>query len=141
MKFIVEGKPQGKARARTFYNKRIGKMQSITPEQTKSYEDLIRWSYKAQGGGYYINMPLQVRITAFYPIPKSFNKAKRERAISDDLRPTTKPDCDNIIKVVLDALNGVAYYDDKQVVCVSCNKYYGERGYLKIEIEEIKRED
>lgn len=137
MQFIVEGKPQGKARARTFYNSRVGKMQSITPEQTKSYEDLIRWKYRAAGGQYMGEKVLQVNIKAVYPIPKSFNKAKINDAIDGKIRPTTKPDCDNIIKVVLDALNGVAYYDDKQVVCVSCNKYYGREGYLCIEIEEI----
>ena len=137
MQFIVEGKPQGKARARTFYNKRMGKMQSITPEQTKSYEDLIRWSYKAAGGQYLGEKVLSVDIQAYYPIPKSFSKKKREEAKADRVYPTTKPDCDNIIKVVLDALNGVAYYDDKQVVCVSCNKYYGDTGYLQIGISEL----
>lgn len=137
MQFIVEGKPQGKARARTFYDKRSGKHRSITPEQTKSYEDLIRWSYRAAGGKYLAEKTLQVAIRAFYPIPKAFSKAKKNAAYSTFLRPTIKPDCDNIIKVVLDALNGVAYYDDKQVVCVSCNKYYADTGYLKIQIEEI----
>lgn len=137
MQFIVEGRPQGKARARTFYNSRAGKMQSITPEQTKSYEDLIRWKYKAAGGEYYGEKTLQVSIQAYYPIPKGFSKAKVNDAIGGNLRPTTKPDCDNIIKVVLDALNGVAYYDDKQVICVSCNKYYGQQGYLLIHINEI----
>ena len=137
MRFIVEGKPQGKARARTFYNKRVGKMQSITPEQTKSYEDLIRWSYRAAGGKYLGEKTLQVDIRAFYPVPKAFSKAKTNGAVNGEIRPTTKPDCDNIIKVVLDALNGVAYYDDKQVVCVSCNKYYGETGYLEITITEV----
>lgn len=140
MQFIVEGRPQGKARARTFYNSRIGKMQSITPEKTKSYEDLIRWSYKAAGGKYLEEKTLQVDIKAFYPVPKGFSKAKHNDAVGGFLRPTTKPDCDNIIKVVLDALNGVAYYDDKQVVCVSCNKYYAERGYVQITIEELKGE-
>lgn len=137
MEFKVEGKPQGKARARTFYNKKLGRMQSITPEQTKSYEDLIRWSYTAAGGKYLGETTLQVNIQAYYPIPKSFSKAKTNDAVTQKLRPTTKPDCDNIIKVVLDALNGVAYYDDKQVICVSCNKYYGETGCLQISIKEI----
>lgn len=139
--FTVEGKPQGKARARTFYDNRAGKMRSITPAQTRSYEDLIRWKYKEAGGIYHGESTLQVVITAFYPIPQSFSRAKRKAAETRNLRPTTKPDCDNIIKVVLDALNGVAYYDDKQVVCVSCNKYYAETGYLNIEIMELKNED
>lgn len=135
--FKVEGKPQGKARARTFYDKRLGKMNSITPEQTKIYEDLIRWSYKAAGGKYLGEAVLQVNIQAYYPIPKGFSKAKKTAAIAEKLRPTTKPDCDNIIKVVLDALNGVAYYDDKQVVQVSCDKYYAETGYLFITVSDI----
>lgn len=137
MEFIVEGKPQGKARARTYYDKRAGKMRSFTPDQTKSYEDLIRWSYKSAGGRYMVEATLQVDIQAHYPIPKSWNRGKTNEAVMGITRPTVKPDCDNIIKVVLDALNGVAYYDDKQVVCVSCNKYYGDRGYLKIAIREI----
>ena len=138
MEFIVEGKPQGKARARTFYDSRAGKMRSITPEQTTSYENLIRWSYKSFGGEYMGETVLQADINAYYPIPQSFSKKKRDAALNGVLRPTTKPDCDNIIKVVLDALNGVAYYDDKQIVSVSCNKYYGERGYLHIKVEELK---
>jgi Holliday junction resolvase RusA-like endonuclease len=137
MIFTVEGKPQGKARARTFYDKKVGKMRSVTPEQTKSYEDLIRWSYRAAGGQYMGEKVLQVSIKAFYPIPSSFSKKKRDAALNGEIRPTTKPDCDNVIKVVLDALNGVAYYDDKQVVYVSCNKFYAEQGGLKICITEI----
>lgn len=135
--FLVEGKPQGKQRARTFYDKRADKMRSITPEVTKSYEDLIRWSYKAAGGQYIGESLIRVEIEAFYPIPKSWSKKKRAEVIKDTIRPTTKPDCDNIIKVVLDALNGVAYYDDKQVIGTSCEKYYGDTGYLKIVVNEV----
>ena len=135
--FLVEGKPQGKARARTFYDNHAGKMRSVTPGQTKSYEDLIRWNYRAAGGQYLGEKLISVDIQAFYPIPKSFSKKKRKAAVFEETRPTTKPDCDNVIKVVLDALNGVAYYDDKQVISVSCNKYYGETGYLKITVKEL----
>lgn len=134
MQFIVEGKPQGKARARTFYNKKTNKMQSITPEQTRSYEDLIRWSYKAAGGQYLGEKTLGVYIDAYFPIPQSWSKKKKEEAENGKIRPTTKPDCDNIIKVVLDALNGVAYYDDKQVITVNCCKFYDDKGYLVVRI-------
>ena len=135
--FIVEGKPQAKARARTVRNKYTGKVNSYTPEKTASYEDLIRWSFKAAGGEYMGEKLLEAEIQAFYPIPKSCTKKNRLAIMRDEIRPQTKPDCDNIIKIVLDALNGVAYYDDKQVVCVSCNKYYGETGYLKITLKEF----
>lgn len=138
MLFIVEGKPQGKGRARTVRNKYTGKVHSFTPERTANYEELIRWSYKASGGEFHFDKALIVDILAFYPIPKGFNKAKKKSATDGILRPTAKPDCDNIIKVVLDALNGVAYYDDKQVVRVCCDKYYSETGHLKIEVKELE---
>ena len=142
IEFTVNSKPQGKARARTFYDHRLGKMKSVTPIQTKFYEELIRWSYAEAGGEYMGEKLMQVDIRAFYPIPKTWSKKKKQAAASGELRPTTKPDCDNVIKVVLDALNGVAYYDDKQVVCVSCSKYYSpvDLGYMKIKIQEAKKE-
>lgn len=138
--FFVEGKPQAKARARVVRNRHTGKVHSYTPEKTAAYEDLIRWSYKAAGGEYMGEKLLEAEIQAFYPIPKSTTKKARLAIMQEDIRPQTKPDCDNIIKVVLDALNGVAYYDDKQVVCVSCNKYYGDMGYLKITLKELGEE-
>lgn len=136
--FIVDGKPQGKLRARTFYNSRMGRMQSITPQQTKDYEDLIAWSYKAAGGRYLGDRLVEVDISAFYDIPKSTSKKKRQEILENGIRPTVKPDCDNIIKVVLDALNSIAYTDDKQVVSVRCQKYYTEAaGYLSVTVKEI----
>lgn len=136
MIFTVIGKPKGKARARTFYNKRMGKMQSITPEETKSYEELIRWSYKASGGEYLGDKAIKLSVKAFYPIPQAFSKAKQEQALQGKIRPMTKPDMDNILKAVLDALNGVAYYDDKQVISIACEKWYAEKGCLEIELKE-----
>lgn len=79
MKFIVEGKPQGKARARTFYNSRLGKMQSITPEQTRSYEDLVRWSYKAAGGTYLGKGQFTVVIRAIYEVPVLIPRRSEKR--------------------------------------------------------------
>ena len=137
MKFIVEGKPQGKARARTFYNKRMGKMQSITPEQTKSYEDLIRWSYKAAGGQYLGEKVLCVDISAYYQIPKSFSKKKREDCLTGAIRPTGRVDVDNIAKAVLDALNGVCYLDDRQVVDLTVSKWYAEKPHIKVSIKPL----
>lgn len=139
VEFCVQGKPQGKARARTFYDTKTNKMRSITPQQTKSYEDLIRWSYISAKGKYFGTSLVKVDIIAYYEIPQSFTKKKREQAINKEIYPTSKPDCDNIIKVVLDALNGVAYYDDKQVISVSCKKVYAPQGcvYVKLNILDI----
>lgn len=137
MRFIVNGMPQGKSRARTVRNKYTEKVHSYTPEKTQSYEDLIRWAYKEAGGEYMGEKALRIDIAAYFPIPQSFSKKKRSDAFIGILKPTKKPDCDNIIKVVLDALNGVAYHDDKQVTGVSCIKFYEEEGCLDIHIQEL----
>ena len=135
--FIVEDQPKGKARARTVRNPYTGKVHSYTPANTAAHEKLIKSSYIAAGGKHFGEKPLEITIKAYCVIPKSYTKNQRQAIEQGKLKPTKKPDCDNIIKVVCDALNGVAYNDDKQVICVSCNKYYGNTGYLHITINEI----
>ena len=67
--------------------------------------------------------PVAVDITAFYPFSSSYPKKKQEQ-IRPGARPTKKPDLDNIAKIILDALNHVAWQDDKQVVCMILTKNY-----------------
>ena len=134
MKFIVNGAPRGKQRARTFYNARMGKMQSITPEATKDYESLIRWSFTQAGGKYMGDKCITLNIVAVYPIPKSFSKSKRQLAMEGRIFPKVKPDLDNMAKAVLDALNGVCYADDKQVIAFSSCKKYGTEPRLEVEV-------
>lgn len=134
---IVEGKVEGKGRPRF---KKVGNfVQTYTPKNTRYYEKMIADAYKEQSGVLYpTEMPLKLRIRAIIGIPSTFTKKKKSRAIQGELRPTKKPDADNIAKSVLDALNGVAYADDKQVVDLGIKKYYGEVERVEIEIQEVK---
>lgn len=130
--FEIPGKPQGKARPRIVRNRYTGEVHGITPEKTQAYEDLVRWSWKAAGGKFLGDRLLEVHITAEFAIPKSYSK-KRVREIEENgLRPTCKPDLDNIQKVILDALNRAAYKDDAQVVKVSCEKKYAQNGAERV---------
>ena len=52
-------------------------------------------------------------------------------------RPTKKPDIDNVEKIILDALNGIAYDDDKQVVEEASSKLYSDVPRVEIEVYEI----
>lgn len=137
MQFTVYGQPQGKARARTFYDKRSRSMRSVTPEKTTSYEDLVRWSYKAAGGEYLGEDPIEVEIIAGYEIPKSWSMKKKQEALDDHIRPTVKPDLDNIAKAILDALNGVAFKDDNQVVRLIVSKYYSKEAAVRVFINKV----
>lgn len=80
-----------------------------------------------------------MRLTFFMPIPVSWSKAKKEAATKGDVLPTTKPDIDNLAKCVLDALNGIAYRDDNQVVRLEVSKFYGEPATL-ISLEPLSAE-
>ena len=134
-KIIVEGQPQGKLRARHGKNFITGAPQTYTPEKTRAYEAHIAWSYKAQGGRHYGDSYVRLGVLAFYSIPKSWTKAKQQQAREGALRPSVKPDADNIIKAAADALNGVAYTDDTQVVEVFARKYYSDHPRIEIYIE------
>ena len=72
---------------------------------------------------------------AFYPIPESWSKSKKARAIQGEIVPTVKPDCDNVIKAILDSLNGVAYKDDNQVIEINFIKKYSLKKDARIEVE------
>ena len=140
--FVIDGKPQGKARARTFYNPKLGRVQSMTPENTVLYENLVKQSFVQQAGKdarWFNKEPLAVYITAFYPIPASTTKKDRQLICSGKLFPTKKPDADNVAKVICDALNGVAYGDDTQIIKLSILKAYTEeQPRVQVCIEEIK---
>lgn len=138
--FVIDGKPQGKARARTFYNPKLGRVQSMTPENTVLYENQIKAEYNAQANVKWLNKePLAMYITAYYPIPKSTTKKDRQLICSGKLYPTKKPDADNVAKVICDALNGVAYGDDTQIIKLSILKAYTEeQPRVQVFIEEIK---
>lgn len=138
--FTVPGKPQGKARARTFYNPKTKGMSSMTPEKTVLYENLIATCYLQEAGDerFSDDAYLKVRIQVFYEIPKSSTKTKKAAMAAGEILPDKKPDIDNIAKAVLDALNEVAYRDDAQVVELQMRKKYSDRPRLEICIEELE---
>ena len=76
------------------------------------------------------------RIKVYFDIPKSISKAKKAEMLLNSIRPTKKPDCDNIAKAVLDSLNGIAYKDDKQVVFLTVEKFYGDTPKVCLILQE-----
>lgn len=138
VKFEVLGVPVGKSRPK--FSTVNGHAVAYTPAKTANYETLVKLSYQQKYAGctFEKNVPLMADITALFPIPKSASKKLQAKMLSGAVRPTKKPDCDNIIKAVLDALNGVAYYDDSQVVKICIRKRYDTNPRTIIEIIELK---
>lgn len=133
--FTVHGEPQGKARPRAV--RQSGTMHIYTPQKTKDYEREIAMAYKTQCSGMFSGA-VEVEIHAYYTIPKSASRKRVLDMVSDIERPTKKPDGDNIAKAVCDALNGIAYKDDSQVVDLTVRKYYSKFPRVQVFISEAK---
>lgn len=132
--FEVTGEIVGKARPRM--NTYTGK--AYTPTKTKNYEYLVKQSFLLK----YPNAEVlegraSVSILALFQVPKSTSKKNYEKMLNKQISPTKKPDIDNIAKIVLDALNKLAYKDDTQVVDLNIAKAYADRERLIIKIEEF----
>lgn len=135
-KFTVLGQPQGKGRPRFVRTATGGR--AVTPARTRAYESYISWEYTRQANVYYsARYALKMSIKAFFKVPKSTSKKQKTKMLAGEIRPTKKPDMDNIIKAIADALNGIAYEDDKQIVECCIKKYYTEEERIEVEIENI----
>jgi Holliday junction resolvase RusA-like endonuclease len=132
--FSVPGEPKGKGRPKFVKSTGI----AFTPKETANYENWVKTCFlnmhqqKIQG-----DVPLRANITAYFQIPKSASKKERQRMEIGTVLPMKKPDADNIVKIILDSLNGIAYDDDKQVCEVCFRKYYGEPR-VDVQIKEIE---
>jgi Holliday junction resolvase RusA-like endonuclease len=129
--FFVQGVPVGKMRARVVHRGRF--VREYSPGKQTKYESHVRECYK---GTKNTSLPLSVEILSVLPIPKSFSKKKRAECLCCNILPTSKPDTDNIAKSVMDALNGFAYKDDRQVVSVLSIKVYGDNPGAYVVINE-----
>ena len=131
--FEIVGEPQGKGRPR--FSTRGGFVKTYTPEKTASYENFVKLCYLNKYKGQKLDGEIIAEIIAYFSIPKSFSKKKRLEAIEGKIKPTKKPDTDNIAKTILDSLNGIAFEDDKQVVALLVNKLYGEEAKVIVTLK------
>ncbi len=132
--FEVIGDIKGKARPRV----NTLTCRAYTPGDTKDYEMLVKQYFKIKHPR---SLPLEnrvkVTINAYFKIPKTTTKKDRKLIEEGVLSPTKKPDIDNIVKIILDSLNGIAFKDDNQITKIEVEKLYAldeiEKVYVKIE--------
>lgn len=137
IKFTVPGEPKGKGRPR------FGKSGvTHTPTQTVNYETLVKMEYQSKYGTFRFpdDAPIDARLMVYYPIPKSASKKKQEMMRNHQLRPMKKPDLDNVCKMILDALNYIAYRDDTQIVDCQIRKFYSDNPRVVVTLTELEVE-
>ena len=135
--FTVPGAPHGKGRARV---SRVGGFARLyTPPATVAYEGLIAHAaQQAMAGRPMFDGPVGVLLLIDCPVPASWSKRKQAQALAGEIRPTTKPDVDNVEKAVFDGLNGIAWRDDVQVVDVVKRKAYAATPGVDVQIRTAK---
>lgn len=132
MDFEIEipGKPIGKQRAK------FGKGFTYTPKETVEYENYVKLIFQRKYGQPNLTGQIKANIKVYFDIPKSISKVKKTEMLLNSVRPTKKPDCDNIAKVILDSLNGITYKDDKQVVLLTVEKFYSDTPKVCLTLQE-----
>lgn len=137
--FVIPGEPMGKERPRFSH---VGKyVHTYTPPKTVRYEKKVRESlFKECESVTVLKGAIRAEIHAVFPIPTSTKKKLRAEMEQGNVPYTKKYDIDNVIKIVLDALNEVVYEDDKQVTEVYATKVYGKEPCVKVIIEELTDE-
>lgn len=142
--FEVLGDPMGKQRPRV---RKVGNLaQTYTPKDTVNYESKVVYAYHLATNHYFADSELEAEIVAYYKLGKEHYKKKGINQKGIDkltglINPTKKPDCDNIAKICLDALNGIAYHDDSQITKLVVYKRYAEQPKVVITLKERSQDN
>ena len=114
----IEGVPVAKARPRVTMVG--GKARAYTPKKSADWEREIQRQVDCP----LTEGPIMLTVVCRVPIPQSWSGKRKADAEAGLIWPTSRPDVDNYAKAVMDALNGIAYNDDSQVVCLTSRKQY-----------------
>lgn len=139
IEFVVTGKPEPKARPRFA---RIGTaIRSYTPAKTVAYEKSVALAARvAMSGAEPFSGPVMLQVAIHLPVPSSWSKRRKGRAIVGEIAATKKPDADNVLKAIKDGMNGVVYRDDAQVFDIRLHKRYGTDPHVAIVAIETELE-
>ena len=132
--FTVYGQPKGKGRPRF---SKFGHV--YTPQKTADYENNVQLSAGiAMRGISLFADPIEVEINAYFDIPQSYSKKKKQMALSGELLPAKKPDIDNIQKAILDGCNKIVWSDDAIICKIIMTKEYSEKPRIEVKVRSMK---
>ena len=136
VQYSVPGEPRGKGRPR--FAKRGNFVKTYTDAKTASYEDQIRfYALKAMGDSKVIEGAVRVFVSIRMAVPKSYSNKRREACLSNVEKPLKKPDWDNVAKSICDAMNGIIYVDDTQIVEAHITKQYAHQAEVVVLVQEV----
>jgi Holliday junction resolvase RusA-like endonuclease len=134
MNYVVEGTPVGKGRPK--FARRGKFVSTYTPTKTRTYEDTIKVAARQAMTIEPLQTPVTVFVYISVPIPASYSKKRKQACLSGFEKPMKKPDIDNVSKCFLDAMNGIVYVDDVQVISLHMTKVYNTVGMVEVLVRE-----
>lgn len=134
MNYVVEGTPIGKGRPK--FARRGKFVSTYTPTKTRTYEDTIKVAARQAMTIEPLQTPVTVFVYISVPIPASYSKKRKQACLSGFEKPMKKPDIDNVSKCFLDAMNGIVYVDDVQVISLHMTKVYNTVGMVEVLVRE-----
>lgn len=141
IRFTVQGDPVPKGRPRFRVVKPKGGepfAQTYTPAATRNYEQAVAWQCRAAMGRQApLAGALTVEVIAYRRVPASWSKRDTQAALAGAIYPTSRPDCDNYGKAILDGMRGVAFGDDSQIVDLVVRKRYAQRPCVTVTVEPV----
>ncbi len=141
VRFVVPGEPRGMQRARSrIVRTKEGRqfVSTYTPAQSRAEQGGIKLiAAAAMRGRPPLSGPVELRASFFMPVPRSWSQRKQAEALRGALRPTGKPDFDNLVKLVADAVRQVVWQDDAQIVAAHIWKLYSDTPRVVVEVRDL----
>ncbi|HAB9977055.1 TPA_asm: RusA family crossover junction endodeoxyribonuclease [Listeria monocytogenes] len=135
IKFTINIPPHPQERPRF---RSLGKfIQTYDPPKSKEYKKKIANVAKMYAPGAPINSPIQIKLIFFVTMPTSKSKKWKQRALTGQEFPAVRPDIDNYVKAVLDALNGIMFSDDGKIIELIAYKRYSDVARTEVSITEL----
>lgn len=125
--------PQGRPKFTTIG----GHARAYDPKKSVDYKKLVARHAMHHKPETLLEGALEVKIDIYKETLKGFSRAKKSAAEAKLLRPTTKPDADNYAKGPMDALKGIIWKDDGQVVDLIARKFYSENPRIEITVRTL----
>lgn len=129
VELTIPGTPVAFARAGSNHGRRF------TPQKQSLYMDMVRLeASRVMGDAPLLEGPVRLTAQFVYEWPRSWPEKKKRTAGAHC--KTSRPDADNLVKIIKDSLTSVVYRDDAQVYHVEAVKIYGTRDHVRVTIEE-----
>lgn len=129
--------PQSQLRPRAAVSRRTHHIFMYDPKNTHIYKQTLHEAALSLYDGSPLTSALSVEVSFYRKVQQSLSHVEHDRRINGLHRPTVKPDTDNYIKAFLDAMTGVIWKDDAQIVDLSAHKYYADEPHITLDVVNL----